>query len=238
MIVVAVHRADLVQPRAVAGDVAAQRLLDRRIDQHALDLRVLRGGLVERDVRRRPDLRIDVLPVVGDHVGRHHLLALLAGQLAVRHRREPDVGVEPDLMAPVAGQHRAAARLRHVADQQAVAPADLRRLVGEALEEFDQVRMAPVAVARQPHHLPGLAVDRQRDAAGEAAVGVVADRARRERRGRRLAAEQVLGRRVGIVRLCERRQRLRIERAAVLRGGGRAAGEQNGQGANCGSNGG
>ena len=64
-------------------------------------------------------------------------------------------------------------------------PADRRRLVGEALEELDQVRMAPVAVARQPHHLPGRAVDRQRHAAGETAAGVVADRARRQRRGLR-----------------------------------------------------
>ena len=54
-----------------------------------------------------------------------------ARELAVGHRREPDVGVEADLMAGVAGEHRAAARLRHVADQEP-APAELRRLVGTA----------------------------------------------------------------------------------------------------------
>ncbi len=225
MIVVPEHRADLVQPGAVAFDVAAQRLLDRRVGQHALDLRVLRRHLVERDVFRRPDVGPHVDPVVGDHVGRHHLLALLPGQLAVRHRREPDVGVEPDLMAPVAGHHRSAARLRHVADQQA-RPADRRHLGGEPFEERDQVRMAPVAVARQPHHLPGRPVDRQRHAAGETAVGVVADRARRHRGRRGLAAEQFLGRRVGIVRVGQRGQRLGIERAEVLRGGGAADHEQ------------
>ena len=60
MIVVPDHRAHLVQPGAVAFDVAAQRLLDRRVDEHALDLRVLRGHLVERDVflpTRLPDRR-------------------------------------------------------------------------------------------------------------------------------------------------------------------------------------
>ena len=100
-----------------------------------------------------------------------------ARELAVGHRREPDVGVETDLMAGMAGEHRAAARLRHVADQE-TAPAGLRRLVGQPLEELHQARMAPVAVARQPHHLPGLAVDRQRHGAGEAALGVEADGAR------------------------------------------------------------
>ena len=41
-------------------------------------------------------------------------------------------------MAGVAGEHRAAARLRQVADQEP-APANLGRLVGEPLEEAHQV---------------------------------------------------------------------------------------------------
>ena len=87
-----------------------------------------------------------------------------------------------------------------------------------SLEELDHVRMAPVAVARQPHHLPGLAVDRQRHAAGEAALGVEADGARRHRRRRRRPpAEQLLGRRLRIVGMRQRRQRLGIERAVILR---------------------
>jgi hypothetical protein len=52
-------------------------------------------------------------------------------------------------------EHRAAAGLRHVADEEPV-PAGLRRLIGSSLQEFQQARMAPVAVgnatapARQP----------------------------------------------------------------------------------------
>ena len=171
----------------------------------------------------------DVLPVVGDDVGGRHLLALLAGQLAVRHRRQPDVGVETDLMAPVAGDHRAAARLRHVADQQA-GPADRRRFVGEAFEELDQLGMAPVAVARQPHHLPGRPVDRQRLAAGEAAVGVVADRARLHRRPARSC-----GRTIPWPAFSDRPgcssggSGFGIQRAEVLRGRGAAGGHQQDQ---------
>jgi molybdate transport system substrate-binding protein len=91
--------------------------------------------------------------------GRRHLLALAPGKLATGHRREPDVSVEADLMAGVAGEHRATARLRQVADEEP-APADLGSLVGEPFEELHQARIAPVAIARQAHHLPSLAVDR------------------------------------------------------------------------------
>ena len=87
--------------------------------------------------------------------------------------------------------------------------------------------MAPVAVARQPHHLPGRAVDRQRHAAGEAAVGVVADRARRHLdAGAVLRPNSSLAGVLRIVRLFERRQRLRFQRAEVLRGRGPHAGDQ------------
>src|SRR5262249_17349212 len=109
----------------------------------------------------------------------------------------------------------------YIADEEA-RPAELRRLAGETFEQVDQPRVTPVAIARQPHDLPGLAVDRQRLRAGEAAVRVEADRAGREAGRGRLAAEQFLGRQLWIVRIGERRQRLWLERALVLRrrGGG------------------
>src|SRR5215203_4310053 len=86
---------------------------------------------------------VDVHAIGGNHHGRRHLLALAPGELAIGHRREPDVSVEANLMAGVAGEHRAAARLRQVADEEP-APADLGSLVGKPFEELHQVRMAPV----------------------------------------------------------------------------------------------
>ena len=155
---------------------AAQFLLDRGIDQHALDFRLLGRGLDEGDVRRRPGFRIDVLAVGGDQIAGGDILALFLAQLVVRLRHEPDVDVEADLVAHVAERQRAAARLRHVADQDALPAGGLGGERREALEEFDQFGMAPIAVARQPHHLPVRAVDRQFDAALQAAARVVADR--------------------------------------------------------------
>ena len=74
--------------------------------------------------------------------------------------------------------HRTAARLRHVADQKPV-PSGLLGVLTKPLDESDQLRVAPIAIARQPHHLPGRARDRQLLGAGHAALGVAADGARR-----------------------------------------------------------
>ena len=115
----------------------------------------------------RPHAGIDVEPIVADHLGGGHEFAFFRRKLAVGHRRQPDIGVEPDLMAGMAGEHGPAARLRHVADEES-APADFFGFFGEAFEESDQLGMSPVAIARQPHDLPGRAVDRQREGAGEA----------------------------------------------------------------------
>ena len=84
----------------------------------------------------------------------------------------------------MAGDHRTAARLRHVADEQAGPAVERARVARQPLEIVEQLRRAPVAVAREAHHLPVWAVDRERDAAGEAASCVGADGARGER-GRR-----------------------------------------------------
>src|SRR5262249_50704533 len=66
VIVVAPPRPHLVEPMAVATGVAAQCFLDRRIDEDAGDLGVLRCGLDQVQVRRRPHLRIDIPAIFSD----------------------------------------------------------------------------------------------------------------------------------------------------------------------------
>src|SRR6516164_8267132 len=122
-------------------------------------------------MRRRPYVWIDIQAVLGDHHGRGRLFALSSRQLPVRHGCEPNVRIEADLMAGMARAHGAAARLRHVANEQP-APMGLRRLIGEALEETHEVGMAPITVAREPHDLPSLAIDRQGLSTGKTALGV------------------------------------------------------------------
>src|SRR5258708_8273792 len=117
VVVMAPPRPDLGKPAAVALGVAAQRLLDRGVDEDTLHARLLRGVAQNHQMARRENLRIDVEPVGAHHHDGGHLLALLARQQMFRHRRQPDIGIEPDLMAGVAAKRRTAARLPDVADQ-------------------------------------------------------------------------------------------------------------------------
>ena len=110
MIVVAPVGAHLVHPGLAPGGLA-QGLLDRGVDEDALDFGLLGRRLDDRRLSGRPMLPVDREPVLGHHVDRRHVLALLERERMVGHRGEPDVGVEADLMRGVAGQHRPAARL-------------------------------------------------------------------------------------------------------------------------------
>src|SRR6201987_2312881 len=125
-----------------------------------------------------PQLRINVAQIESDHIGARAELALLAALHVGWHRRKPNIDVEADLMAGVLGKHRPAARLRHVANQKTV-PANLFCVRGKPFDEANELRIAPVAVTRRPHDLPGRISDRQWHTAGEAPVEITADRARR-----------------------------------------------------------
>src|SRR5215472_13052658 len=117
MVVVTPPRPYLRQPAAVGARFAAQLALDRGIDENSFDRRLAREGFEQKPVARGPGRPIDLAPIRCDHVDRRDLVALGGAQATARHRREPDIGVESDLMRAVAGQHRAAARLGDVADK-------------------------------------------------------------------------------------------------------------------------
>ena len=216
MVIVPPIGAHLVHPRLARGGLA-QRLLDRGVDEDAFDLGLLGGRLDDARLTRRPMRGIDGEPVLAHHVDRRHFLAFAAAQRVVRHRRQPHVGVEADLMRSVAGQHRPAARLRNVADENARPNAFAGRLARKAFEEGDHRGMAPIAIARQAHHLPSLAVDRQRLGARQTAARIEADRARLHLGRRHRAAENLLGRQFRIGGIGERGQGRGLEGAFVLR---------------------
>src|SRR5262249_54809180 len=146
------------------------------VDEHALDLGLLGGGLDERDVLRRPGFRIETFPVVGHEIDGRGGVTLFLGQHAVRHRHEPDVYVQAGLMTGVVAWRRPAARLRQVADKDTIPAGRLRGSWGEFLQKVDQAGMAPIAVARQAHHLPGPAVDGKFNAGRKTSAVIVADR--------------------------------------------------------------
>ena len=99
-------------------------------------------------------------------------------------------------MAGVAGDHRPAQRLAHVADVEA-GPAEAGGLPRQVHQELDELRVAPVAVARQPHRLPGRAGFGQLDVARGAAARIAAKGRRRPAIRGAERAEDVLGQRIG-----------------------------------------
>ena len=100
--------------------------------------------------------------------------------------------LEPDLVRAVAAGHRPAAGLADVADIEP-RPADPRHLPRQALDEADHRRVAPVAVAAEPHRLPAGTGLGQRHRARETALGVGAVGLSRIGRGQALGAEDVPG---------------------------------------------
>src|SRR5512143_4136185 len=125
----------------------AQFLLDRSIHQHTLDLGLLGGSLDESDMLRRPGLRIEMFPVSGNEIAGLDFLALILAQDAIRHWHEPDVYVEAGLVSRVVRHRRSTARLRHVADQDAVPTRRFGGERGESFQEMDEAGMAPVTIA-------------------------------------------------------------------------------------------
>src|SRR5690349_7412165 len=75
---VAIPGTHLVKPGAISSNLAAQRLLDRGIDQNTDGHRILRGCSDERLVLVRPNFRINVAQIGCDDIDGRAKLALLA----------------------------------------------------------------------------------------------------------------------------------------------------------------
>ena len=102
MLGVAIPGTHLVKPAVIRSGLAAQRLLDRGIDEDADDHRIPGSRSDERSMSSRPLFRINIAQIGRDQIVAGAELALLAALHMVRHRREPDVGVQPNLMAGMA----------------------------------------------------------------------------------------------------------------------------------------
>jgi hypothetical protein len=86
--------------------------------KNSLNLRIGCSTLDELRVQSSPKVHIDS-EWVRQHRGRHQVLPLGAREEAIGHGCEPNIGVKPDLMALMTGDHRPTTGLRHIADQKA-----------------------------------------------------------------------------------------------------------------------
>ena len=144
----AIPRPDQLQPRPVAGHLAAQLLFDRGIDQDAVDVRQTGGDAQQRGDARRPDRRIDVAPVGPHQAAQFDRVALRADNGGRGPHVQPDIGVQADLVADMAARHRAAAGAGDVFDQQR-RQAGGGGLAAELSQMGDGLRRAPERAAVQ-----------------------------------------------------------------------------------------
>ena len=137
---------------------------------------------------------------------------VLCGTLAGIGGTQPDVRIEPDLVAGMTGEHRPAARLAQVTDIDAVPPRLAGRYAAEILNEIYCFGMSPVAVARQPHGLPRRAGFGQFHSARDAALGIASERIGSGAGAGGLCAEKLLCgfEAVLMARCAQRRQRCRL----------------------------
>ena len=196
---------DLREPRPIPRRFSADCFLYRGINEHPLNLRLLSEKTQQPQVGGRPSRRINVETVGAHDHCRLHFLALPKRQSPVWHRAQPDVGVQADLMRRMTVDHWSAARLRHVANEQAGPNSRGAGLVRGSFEKREKKWKTPVSIARRPHHLPRGAVHRQRSRSFHAAAGVEADRLGSARRRRQAPREQLFGGQPGSVRVSQRR---------------------------------
>ncbi|QTK80008.1 hypothetical protein AT6N2_C2388 [Agrobacterium tumefaciens] len=178
VLVMAVNRPDLAHEGPVAGPCLAEFLLDGRVDEDTLHLRVTCRHHHQPGIQRRPFAVVNrqKLALV-QHRDEWHRLSLLHRQPGSGHGPPPDIHIETDLVRGMPCQHRTAAWLGNIAKQQA-RPADLLGILRKPLKKGNQLRLAPAPVAGKAHGLPTGAIGRHGDGASLAAFGIRADRLR------------------------------------------------------------
>src|SRR4029450_4755834 len=98
MIVVVPPGSDLSQPGSIIASLLAKFLFDRRMHEGASYLGIGCGALDKLSVEWRPLIRIDGKRVLQHGFGSYSL-PFFQCESVVRHGRQPNVNVKPDLVA-------------------------------------------------------------------------------------------------------------------------------------------
>jgi hypothetical protein len=136
MVGVTIPRAHFRHPTFVARGLNPTELLFYRgIDENPFDLRLLSRCPDESYVGRTPLSTIDIFAVRGNQIDSDNLVALFLAQYTIGHWHEPNVDIQPDLVAFMSKRKRTAARLSHVANQNSV---PTRRFGSQGSEPFQE----------------------------------------------------------------------------------------------------
>src|SRR5262245_24043871 len=99
MVRVAIPRTYLRHPRFIGiAFYPAEFFFYGSIDQDPLDVGLLGCCSDEGGVSGTPIFAIDVFSIGGNQVAGRDIISLLFAQYTIRHRHEPNINVEPDLM--------------------------------------------------------------------------------------------------------------------------------------------
>src|SRR5271170_6695620 len=118
MVIVPPPRPNLSHPCPLRSALlSAQRALDRRVDKNPLHQGLAGNRLEQEMMPWCPDFRVNIRPLPCDNVGCRDVVPLGRAQPPIWHRRQPNIGIEPDLVRLMTRQHRPATRLRDVPDE-------------------------------------------------------------------------------------------------------------------------
>src|SRR5262245_47478178 len=110
MVCVAIPRTHLSHPGfIILASYPAQLFFYCCIDENPLDLGLLSCRSNEGHISSTPLFTVDIFAVRSHEVDSRSVVALFFAQHSIRHRHEPDVDVEPDLMTFMSKRERAAA---------------------------------------------------------------------------------------------------------------------------------
>ena len=176
MVVMFPPGANFAQP-AVSGMRPAECLLDAGIHEEPVNFRHFRGDLQYSFIGFRPLPAVDQIGMSAQYRRRMPVFAFVLGQCSafgLFRQQEPDVDIQPGLVAAVSAQGRAAARLSHVADQQHAKVFGCGALP-QGFDKMFQVGVAEITVPGKAHYLIARSVWRQFDGAAQAAGCIGAD---------------------------------------------------------------
>src|SRR5215469_9762403 len=147
MVIVPPPRPNLCHPGPLPPALVAQRALDRRVDKNALHQGLSGDCLQQTTMLRCPGRWVNVPPTPRDNIFCRDAVPLGRAKPSIWHWRQPNIGIEPDLVRSVARQHRSAARLRDVTDEKP-GPAGLAgQFLRQPFEKGYQYRVTPGSIA-------------------------------------------------------------------------------------------
>lgn len=179
---VVIPRPHQAQPGPVTLGACTKLLLDRGVDQDAIDVGQTRRQMQQGHHVRRPACQVNASLIRPDHTRKLHRLALRRGQSVLRRNIQPDIAIEAELVAKVATGQWSTARTGNVLDIE-IAQACRMDLLAQLLDAGDGRWRAPERAPRQMNRLKAGPFGRQTYRTGDAPGRLAADDV--ERSGRR-----------------------------------------------------